>query len=176
MRNAPTISVLTLAASLSLLSGCGRDEPKEAAAEAPDTSQTGTPTEQPGTGSPSDVSAAKAQSWIDDVTIGHALATDSTIPGDKTGDDFAPGEVIHLAMRVEDAPANSAVKVIWFGPNDMKVGEESKTVATGEKHLAFAAQDTKAWAKGDYRAEIWTGDEKVNTQEFQIVDAKDAGK
>jgi hypothetical protein len=176
MRNAPIISVITLAASLALLAGCTRDEPEEAASTAPDTSATGTPTEQAGTDAPSDVSPMKAQAWVDDVTIGHSVGADGTIPADKTGDDFAPGEAIHLAMRVEDAPPNSSVKVIWFGPNETKVGEEAKAVTPEQKHMTFAAQDTKAWAKGDYRAEVWAGDEKVNTQEFQIVDAKKAGK
>jgi hypothetical protein len=27
---------------------------------------------------------------------------------------------------------------------------------------------------GDYRAEVWIGDEKVNTQQFQIVEASKA--
>jgi hypothetical protein len=79
-------------------------------------------------------------------------------------------------MSVNDAPVGSSVKVIWFGPNDTKVGEESKAVASGEQHMDFTAQDTKAWNKGDYRAEIWAGDEKVNSEQFQIVDADKAGK
>ena len=29
---------------------------------------------------------------------------------------------------------------------------------------------------GTNRAEVWIGDEKVNTQQFQIVDAAGAGK
>ena len=42
--------------------------------------------------------------------------------------------------------------------------------------LAFHSADTGSWAKGDYRAEVWIGDEKVNQQQFQIVDAANAGK
>ena len=176
MKSALPVTTLALIASLTVLGGCARDKPSEAASTAPDTSATGTPTEQPGTNSPSDVSPAKAQSWIDDVTIGHAVGADGMIPADKTGDDFAPGEAVHLAMTVNDAPATSSVKVIWFGPNDTKVGEETKAVAAGQQHMDFTARDTKAWPKGDYRAEVWTGDEKVNTQNFQIVDASKAGK
>lgn len=176
MKNAPAVIAITLAASLTVLSGCSRDKPSEAAATAPDTSATGTPTEQPGTDAPSDVSPPKAQSWIDDVTIGHGVGADGTIPSDKTGDDFAPGQPVTIAMTVNDAPAGSSVKVIWFGPNDTKVGEETKAVSPGQQHMDFAAKDTKGWAKGDYRAEVWTGDEKVNEQQFQIVDANKAGK
>jgi hypothetical protein len=175
MKNALSLSAMTLAASLALLAGCGRDQPSDAASTAPDTSTEGTPMEQPGTDAPSDASPMQAQSWVDDVTIGHEVGADGMIPADKKGDDFAPGQPIHLAMTVNDAPANASVKVIWFGPNDTKVGEESKAVSPGQQHLDFTAAKTKAWAKGDYRAEVWAGDEKVNEQQFQIVDADKAG-
>lgn len=146
---------------------CGRDE----TAEPPATTTTA---EQAGTGSPSDVAPVTAQTWIDDVTIGSELAADGAMAAGKTGDDFAPGQPIHLSMEVGDAPPNSAVKVVWYGPNETKIGEESKPVVAGQKYLSFTATDTASWAKGDYRAEVWIGDEKVNTQQFQIVDAPKA--
>ena len=60
--------------------------------------------------------------------------------------------------------------------NETRIGEEEKTVETGAQYLTFQSTDTASWAKGDYRAEIWIGDEKVNQQQFQIVDAGDAGR
>ena len=147
--------------------GCGRDETAEPPAAT-------TTVEQAGTSSPADVAPTTAQSWIDDVTIGSELAPDGSMVAGKTGDDFAPGQPIHLTMEVGDAPPNSAVKVVWYGPNETKIGEENKPVVAGQKYLSFTAADTKAWAKGDYRAEVWIGDEKVNTQQFQIVDATKA--
>ena len=150
-----------------ILIGCGRDE----TAEAPATTTT---MEQPGTASPADIAPTTAQSWIDDVTIGSELAADGAMAAGKTGDDFAPGQPVHLSMEVGDAPPNSEVKVVWYGPNETKIGEENKPVVAGQKYLSFTAADTASWAKGDYRAELWIGDEKVNTQQFQIVDADKA--
>ncbi|MGZ8710943.1 MAG: hypothetical protein ACXW28_12035 [Thermoanaerobaculia bacterium] len=147
--------------------GCGRDE----TAEPPATTTT---VEQAGTASPSDIAPSTAQSWIDDVTIGSERAADGSMVAGKTGDDFAPGQPIHLTMEVGDAPPASTVKVVWYGPNETKINEENKPVVSGQKYLAFTAQDTASWAKGDYRAEVWIGDEKVNTQQFQIVDADKA--
>ena len=162
-------TLIFIAALLPLvLIGCGRDE----TAEAPATTTT---MEQAGTTSPSDVAPITAQTWIDDVTIGSELAPDGNMAAGKTGDDFAPGQPIHVAMEVGDAPPNSAVKLVWYGPNETKIGEENKPVVAGQKYLNFSAPDTKSWAKGDYRAEVWIGDEKVNTQQFQIVDADKAG-
>lgn len=135
-----------------------------------------TTAELAGTTNPSDVSPMAAQAWLDDVTIGHELGADGAMVAGRTGDDFAPGKPIHLAIETSDAPAGSAVKVVWYAPGEKIIAEEQKDVASGQKYLNFSATNTKSWAKGDYRAEIWVGDEKVNTQQFQIVDAAKAGK
>jgi len=174
MRNLLPASAVALVGTMLLLGGCGRENASEAPAAAPDTSAQGGPTEQPGTDSPSDVSPTTAQTWLDDFSIGSEIAPDGTIPAGKGGDDFAPGQAVYLSMEVNDAPPTTPVKVIWYGPNDTKIGEESKQVTQGEKYLSFTASDTKSWAKGDYRAEIWVGDEKVNQQQFNITDASKA--
>jgi len=162
-----SILLLALALTALLAVACGRDE----TAEPPATTTTA---EMAGTTSPSDVAPVTAQTWIDDVTIGSELAADGSMVTGKTGDDFAPGQPVHLTMEVGDAPPNSTVKVVWYGPNETKIGEENKPVVAGQKYLNFTAADTASWAKGDYRAEVWIGDEKVNTQQFQIVDASKA--
>lgn len=163
-----TLVVAALAFVVILGAACGRDETAEPPA-------TVTTAEEPGTTSPSDIAPTTAQSWIDDVTIGSELAADGSMAAGKTGDDFAPGQAIHLTMEVGDAPPASSVKVVWYGPNETKIGEETKPVVAGEKYLNFTAQDTSSWALGDYRAEVWIGDEKVNTQQFQIVAPGQAG-
>jgi hypothetical protein len=133
-----------------------------------------TTTELAGTTNPSDVSPVVAEMWVDDFTLGHELAADGTIVTGRTGDDFAPGQAIFLAMKTTDAPAGSAVKVVWVGPNEIVVSEETKSVSGGT--LNFTAPNTRSWKKGDYRVDTYVGDEKVNTQQFQIVDAAKAGK
>jgi hypothetical protein len=163
-------SLLPIAAfSLLAAFGCGRDETATPPAET-------TTVEQPGTSSPADIAPTTAQSWIDDVTIGSVLAADGSMAPGHTGDDFAPGQPVVVAMKVGDAPPNSTVKVVWYGPGETKIGEENKPVVAGQKYLNFTASDTAKWAKGDYRAEVWIGDEKVNTQQFNITDASKAAK
>jgi hypothetical protein len=140
-----------------------------------DTATTTTEQEKAGVDSPGDLNPVEAQTMVDDVTIGKKVNADGMIATEDQGDDFAPGETVHVGMNVADAPAASAVKVVWYGPGETRINEESKTVETGAKYLDFQA-DTASWQKGDYRAEVWIGDEKVNTQQFQVVDAADAGK
>ena len=172
MRN--RILALTLAAVLPLSLACKREgaEPDDIS----DTATEATPAEVAGANQPSDLNPVEAQMMIDDVTIGKQLGADGTIPAEAQGDDFAPGDDVYLAFDVGDAPAGSEVKVIWYGPGETRIGEESKAVAAGTSTMSFQAADTASWQKGDYRAEIWVGDEKVNQQTFNVVDATEAGR
>jgi hypothetical protein len=154
--------------------GCRTQESAEVD-DKDDTATSATEQEAAGTESPGDLNPVEAQTMIDDVTLGKKVGADGMIATEDQGDDFAPGETVHLVLNAADAPASSAVKVVWYGPGETKINEESKTVESGAKYLDFQA-DTASWQKGDYRAEVWIGDEKVNTQQFQIVDAADAGK
>ena len=165
----------TAALAMALVFAFGCKKTDEAATGTAESATAATTSEIAGTQSPNDLNPVRAQAYIDDVTIGHEVAADGTIPAGKTGDDFAPGQPVNITMQVKDAPAGTAVKVVFYGPGEKNVGEETKNVAGGEKFLAFK-KDTKGWPKGDYRAEVWAGDEKVNTQQFQIVDAAGAGK
>jgi hypothetical protein len=158
---------------LVLVFGCKKtDETVTGTAE---TATAATTSEISGTASPNDLNPIRAQAYIDDVTIGHEVGPDGAIPTGKTGDDFAPGQTVHIAMKVKDAPAGTAVKVVFYGPGEKDLGGETKQTKAGETYMAFQ-KATKGWPKGDYRAEVWAGDEKVNTQQFQIVDAAKAGK
>jgi hypothetical protein len=166
--------VLLLALALPLAVGCKAKEGAESD-DRDDTATSVTEQEKSGVNQPGDLNPVEAQTMIDDVTIGKSVGTDGSIAADQQGDDFAPGAPVYVAMEVGDTPAGSAVKVVWYGPGETKINEETKTVTAGEHYLNFKA-DSTSWAKGDYRAEVWIGDEKVNTQQFQIVDADKAGK
>ena len=148
-----------------------RQAPDAAAAGAATSSQ-----EVPGVDQPGDLNPIEAQTMIDDVTIGKRVEGDGMIAVDEQGDDFAPGDPVYIAMRLDDTPAGSAVKVYWYGPDETKIADESKSVTQGQQYLTFELTETGSLQKGDYRAEVWIGDEKVNQQHFQIVDHSDAGR
>jgi hypothetical protein len=168
----PIRSLLLASCLLPLLYAC--EAPYEGAeAEADEVTPGTSETEVAGADAGDDLSPAEAEARIDDVTLGTALAGDGSIPMDQVTDDFAPGEEVHLAMEVGDTPAGSAIKVVWLGESDARLHDETKTVAVGTHYLSFQV-DTDNWALGDYRAEVWIGDERVNTQHFQIVEADKA--
>src|SRR5215210_44473 len=141
------LALMLLLLCLPLAIACG---PKETAEtdDPDDTATTVSEKEKAGINQPGDLNPIEAQTMIDDVTIGHNMNPDNTIPADQQGDDFAPGDTVHLAMEVGDTPAGSAVKVVWFGPNETRIGDETKTVNAGDKYLAFHSTDTSSWAKG----------------------------
>jgi hypothetical protein len=132
--------------------------------------------EKPGISKPGDVSPPVAQAMVDDVLLGTAVATDGQIPAKSRTDDFVPGEDIYLTMDVSDAAPGTMVKVVWFGPDEQRIGEQRETVSSGVSTLKFKKDGTKTWKTGDYRAEIWVGDEKVNDERFNIVSARSASK
>src|SRR5687767_14021526 len=122
--------LIVIPALLITLVACGRDETAEPPAAT-------TTVEQPGVSSPADVAPTTAQSWLDDVTIGSELASAGSLAAGKTGDDFAPGQPIHIAIETGDTPPNSTVRLVWYGPNETKIGEENKPVVAGAKYLNF---------------------------------------
>lgn len=154
-------TAVLIATALVLVIGCKKTD--EAA--------TGTTT--PASKTPT--TSVPAKPSIDHVVIGHEVAAYGEIPPGQTGTNFTPGQIVYLALQLKDTPADTAVKVVFYGPGDKKVAEETKKVASGETFMTFD-KATKGWPKGDYRAEVSMGDEKVNTQPFQIVDASKGGK
>ncbi len=171
---ASKLLALLFAALLPLTVACRTNETAETD-DMDDTAAATTEQEVAGADQPNDLNPVEAQTFVDDVTIGKNVV-DGMIPTEAQGDDFAPGETVNLSMKVADAPAGSSVKVVWFGPGETRINEETKSVNAGEQYLTFQAADTASWQKGDYRAEVWVGDEKVNQQQFQIVDASESGR
>lgn len=132
--------------------------------------------EKPGISRPGDVSPTVAQAMVDDVNIGVAVGSKGHVPADSSPDNFLPGEDIYLTMDVSDAPPGTAIRVMWIGPGDKPIETQVQTVVAGASTLKFVRKDTRSWAPGDYRAEVWVGDEKVNDEAFDIVLTRSARK
>jgi hypothetical protein len=153
--NALTRSSILTCALLTMF-GCGRDQADEYAATRPATDTAA-----------ADPSAIRAEMWLDDFQVGSTAEGAETIT--ETKDDFAPGELVAVSMAVEDAPQGATVMTYWYGPNDQALGYEMKEVTGQEQRLSFTQENTRDWQPGQYRAEIWVGDEKVNEQEFEVT-------
>ncbi|HYG65044.1 MAG TPA: hypothetical protein VEL74_20850 [Thermoanaerobaculia bacterium] len=190
MRNSKLL-ILLMILVLPLAIACGREGAETENAN--DVTTGATEQEQAGVEGTSDVSPMTAEMAIDDIVVGSGLAPDGTIASESREDDFTPGEDVYVAMEVGDVPAGSAVKVVWYqnaggqtqddnaaagdattDKGGTQVGEETKTVTAGQSYLNFQAPSTGSWTLGDYRVEVWYGDEKVAEEQFQIVEQSDS--
>lgn len=181
-------TVMSLALALVIGSSFGCMKTEQATGETAQSPRTATTAEIPGTANPDDLNPIAAQTYVDDVMIGHMLGSDGTMMMDHmagtTGtmaaspmeDSFAQGQPVHVTMSVKDAPADSAVRVVWYGPNDEMIAEEQKHIPAGANNLAFSAMDTSMWPMGDCRAEVWIGDERVSTKSFMMTAVSTAKK
>lgn len=62
------------------------------------------------------------------------------------------------------------------GDNKAPVIAEKPGISNGQSTLKFVKQHTQGWQPGDYRAEVWVGEEKVNDERFDIVSTRSARK
>jgi hypothetical protein len=161
---------------LPLTVACKGTNDQAATDDADDTATQTTEQEVAGANQANDLNPVEAQTMVDDVTIGHRVGADGMIAAADQGDDFAPGDPVVVTMKVGDAPAGSKVKLVWYGPGETKIAEEEKDVTQGAQYLTFEATNTSSWQIGDYRAEVWIGDEKVNQQTFNLTNQSESGR
>lgn len=160
-----TAGGLLIAGAL-LSTGCAK-APERAAVEPEKTTPTVSETERPGSAAPSDITAMTAQVRISDLKVGPALGADGAVA--ENTDNFTAGDAVHASVAVGDAGAGSKVKAVWSGPNEQRIFEEVLEVKQGAAFLVFRSPDTKTWAPGDYKVEIFLGDELASSESFDIV-------
>jgi hypothetical protein len=72
-------------------------------------------------------------------------------------------------MRINQAPSGTVVSAYWYGPNGVTLAYASKAITPSKDRLRFVQDDTLDWQHGEYRAEIWIGDIKLNERHFEIA-------
>ena len=131
-----------------------------------------TETERPGTEAPSDINPMTAKLRISDLKVGPRLGTDGAVA--ENVDEILPGEPVLASVAVGDVGAGSVVKAVWLDPNEGRIAQEVKPVNAGAAFLVFTAPDTASWKPGDYKVEIYLGDELASSESFDIVEKKPA--
>jgi hypothetical protein len=113
---------------------------------------------------------------VSDVNVGHQLGADGAIAAGQDGKHFMPGDPIYIAFKTGTAPAGTNVEIDWLGPQDQKLGTDTKQIAAGDTMMSFAAKKTSGWGLGDYRADLLVNGQKVDTEHFSIVNANHTDK
>lgn len=126
--------------------------------------------------SKNEATATKPKNAISDVTVGHRLGADGTIAAEEKGKNFIPGQTVFIAFKAGDSPTGTSVHIAWVGPNGQDLGSEDKQVSAGQTNMHFEARKTGEWGLGDYHADLSVGSDKVDTENFSIVNANKADK
>jgi hypothetical protein len=159
-------AILGLAAALA---GCNTPNNNRRGAEpSPEAPKTTSEQELPGTSSPSDLAPPTAQSYVDDVTIGHKVDPNGEIPKAQQADKFRTTEPVQISMRVNDAPAGSAIRVtVEESDSNSQVWTAERDVPAGSTHLHFSIDQGKL-PRGKYSAKVIIGDETVAERDFEV--------
>jgi hypothetical protein len=113
-----------------------------------------------------DASPIAAEARIDDVRLTRLGSNTDSAAG--VADAFAAGDHLQLSMQVDDAPAGTTVTAYWYGPSNQQLAYESKQVTGNQQQLTFTREIAAGWPSGSYRAEVWTGGEKVEEESFSV--------
>jgi hypothetical protein len=138
--------------AVAMLAGCGGEAEETAAQQQAE--------------APVDIFAIQTK-WLSDFKLGANVAPNGTAT--ELTSTFQPGQSVWYSMAVKNAPPASAVLVVWMGPNETKLGQEMKGIATGQDVVFFQSPDTTAWPPGEYEAQAWVVDEKVNGSKFTMA-------
>ena len=101
------------------------------------------PTSAPTAASPS--TTQDATSWVGEVKIGNDIYEKGQVTEGESEPQFVAGEPVHVVTQLNGAPDNTPVTVVWYGPKDQKVREETNWTREGETVVGFAAFDTSTW-------------------------------
>jgi hypothetical protein len=100
--------------------------------------------------------------------MGLFVAEDESIaPGSESANFFA-GQFASVSVNVTGIEPGLPVRVVWYAPDNRRIGGESRPVVAGRNHIAFGV-NTIGWEPGPYRAVITAGKEKAREARFNIA-------
>lgn len=109
---------------------------------------------------------------VSETIVGRELTADGAVDPAARTEQFAPGEQVHLAVKLETQPDTSdEVRITWYGPDDALLAEDAQHVPRNDRYISFSSGETTNWNPGSYRAEIWLGNQKLAEQRFALATA-----
>ena len=148
--------------SLLVLSGCKREPPPPPPPPPPPVTQAPPP-------------PAPAPFHVTVVQLGKGIQPDNTVQTPTIS--FGPKDTIYLSVTTEGMAPQAVLATRWtFGPKDVLVHEESKTVTPpSEKALRteFHIAKPSGWPAGDYKVVLTVDGQPSQTHSFSV--SKSAG-
>lgn len=113
--------------------------------------------------------SAAAKMWIGEFQSGTRLGPHGGIAHRSEKTVFSAGDMIHIAMKLRDAPPGTTVTVVWKAPSGQKLGEETKRLRPGQDYMYFSADGENLQAGSGYHAEISTNGKPVTVVSFDFT-------
>jgi hypothetical protein len=166
--------VVVLVLTLTLMTGCRRDETITDTAYTgtatdtyTDTAWTGTDTGMTGTSAiPGMGDTGPGSEWVSSVRLGKELNQEGGVPLGSASSSFRVGEPIHVAMEIDQRPPQGQVRVVWYGPTNQQIGEDSREVqANTIVNFRAPAQINQP---GEYRVDVMADGALVKTERFTV--------
>ena len=165
MRNASGTAGKTWIAMLLLLpfvapAGCTADQP----AERGTVREAGHPEDD----RPMSYEAVDEQLWVDKVHVGRWVDANGQIAPSARADEFSLDDRVYVSMEVTEAPTGSPVLVLVVNATtNQELWSESRPIVDGVSRLVFEV-DPGRLGSGEYRAEVYVGDERVSRHDFDV--------
>jgi hypothetical protein len=164
--------ITIVAGSMALTTACPRRDTTVVDHTTTDTAYTGTATPANGVGTPANGTGfgttGDGDRWISSVRLGSQLNQEGGVPLGQASSTYNVGEPVHVAMEVDRVPANGQVRVVWFGPTNEQIGEDTRQVMQADRVINFAAPAEAISQPGQYRVEVYANNQLVQTDNFTV--------
>jgi hypothetical protein len=107
------------------------------------------------------------------LTMAESVKSDTVEPVNPTRQ-FKPTSVFHAIIDLDNAPANSKIKAVWYAldtgglePCNTRLGENEITI-TSSKRVWFNFRPPDKWVAGIYKVEIYVNDNLNNGVDFRV--------
>jgi hypothetical protein len=104
--------------------------------------------------------------WVSSVRLGREINAEGGVPIGSASSTFRTGEPIYIAMEIDERPPQGDVRVVWFGPTNNQIGEDTRQVQP-DTVINFRAPDGIN-QPGEYRVDVMAGNALVKTERFTI--------
>lgn len=106
---------------------------------------------------------------IENFSLGSRLGPNGGIATGAGEHMFEAGQLIYIAMELKNAPVGTPVSVLWKGPGDTVLGQETKTVRRGQRFMNFAADSGALPVAPKYRVEVLVDGKPITQLEFDLI-------
>lgn len=117
--------------------------------------------------------AASGDNYIEDLVLCKDVVADTFEPVDPTTT-FSTDSVIHLVVKIKDAPANTSYETIWTAVDvgdaaaaNTKIDSTSLS-AEGTRNLHFKLSPAQSWPAGTYKVEVLVNGASAQTAFYDV--------